>query len=275
MKNLMNKFVVTLSILALGFASVQAQDSVTVAAESEAAGMLDLYAVAELFKDSENLEKFEQSLNDSKTGINNLDLNKDDKIDFVRVTEQMKDDTRLVILQSILGENDFQDVATIAVERESGEKYNLQIQGDAAIYGANYYVVPASNNFSAWNVVRWIFSPKYRAYVSPFSYSYYPRYWGVRRPVAFDVYRNRTVTFVGRKNFVTSRTIRVKSIGKINYRPRTSVLVINKARAARPSTAPRTVVRTNTVTTTRQKPATRTVTVKTNKRVVVTKKGRH
>lgn len=109
--------------------------------------MLDLYAVAELFKDSENLEKFEQSLNDTKTGINNLDLNKDNQIDFVRVTEQMKDDTRLVILQSILGENDFQDVATIAVERESGEKYNLQIQGDAAIYGANYYVVPAKQQF--------------------------------------------------------------------------------------------------------------------------------
>lgn len=273
MKNLTNKFVITLALLALGFVGIQAQNGVTVAAESEAAGMLDLYAVAELFKDSENLEKFEQSLNDSKTGINNLDLNKNGEIDFIRITEQTKDDTRLIILQSILGENDFQDVATIAVERETGGKYNLQIQGDTAIYGADYYVVPAGNNFSAWNVVRWLFRPNYRVYDSPFGFGNYPRYWAVRRPVAFDVYRNRTVIFGGRKNFVTSRTVRVKNIGKINYRPRTSTLVIRKAEVVRRATPPGTVTRTNTVTTTRQNPAAQTTTTK--KRTVVIRKGKH
>jgi len=273
MKNFVNKFVIAFSILALGFVGVRAQESVTVTSDSEAAGGLDLYAVAELFKDSENLEKFEQSLNDSKTGINNLDLNKNGEIDFIRVTEQAKDDTRLIILQTPLGEDDFQDVATIAVERESGGKYNLQIQGDTTIYGADYYVVPANNNFSAWNVVRWIFSPTYRAYVSPFGYRNYPRYYSVRRPVTFNVYRNRTTTFVSRKNFVTSKTVRVRSVSKINYRPRNSTLVTRNTRVVRATTPTRAVIRTNTVTTTRQKPATRTVT--TNKRTVVIRKGRH
>ncbi len=68
MKNTMNKFVITFAILTLGFVGVRAQDKniTAVAADSEAASGLDLYAVAELFKDSENLEKFEQSLNDPK-----------------------------------------------------------------------------------------------------------------------------------------------------------------------------------------------------------------
>ena len=39
-------------------------------------------AVAELFKDSKDLEAFEKALNDSEVGINNLDLDEDGEVDF-------------------------------------------------------------------------------------------------------------------------------------------------------------------------------------------------
>ncbi len=235
MKKLISKFVVVSIAFAFGFIAVQAQDKV--AANSDAAQGLDLYAVAELFKDSASIEKFEQALNDPDKGINNLDLNKDGQIDFINVTEQINGDTRFIVLQSAVGENDWQDVATIAVESDSG-KYNLQFQGNETIYGANYYVVPASNNFSAWNVVRWLFNPSYRVYVSPYRYKVYPRWWTTRRPVAAGFYRTRVGTFVGRKNFVASRNYTVKTVSRINYRPRTSMTVTKKA----------TVIRTTTVT---------------------------
>jgi hypothetical protein len=259
MKNFMAKFVFAFATLTLGLVTVLAQEGATlVTPNSEAAAGLDLYAVAELFKNSETVEKFEQSLNDPQTGINNLDLDQNGEVDFIRVTEKNADDTHLIILQAPIGENEFQDVATIAVERESGEKYNLHIQGDTVLYGPSYYVVPASNNFSAWNVVRWIFRPNYRAYVSPYGYRALPRWWGVRHPVTLAVYHTRTAVFVGRRNFVASRTFTVRTVNKINYHPRAATVVTRRT----------TVTRTTTTT----KPATQTTTKRTETRVTRTRK---
>ena len=70
MKNLIIKFVVTFAISTIGCLGVFAQNNIGV---SDSAAGLDLYAVAETFKASENLEKFEQTINNSENGINNLD----------------------------------------------------------------------------------------------------------------------------------------------------------------------------------------------------------
>lgn len=269
MKSLKTKLGITLATVSLGLVSVLAQDGTTVApAHSEAASGLDLYAVAELFKTSETLEKFEESLNHSETGINNLDLDQNGEVDFIRVTETTAGDTHLIVLQTPLTENEFQDVATIAVDRESGEQYNLHIQGDATLYGADFYVVPADNNFSAWNVVRWIFRPNYRAYVSPYGYRSLPRWWGVRHPVALSVYRTRTVAFAGRRNFVASKMLTVRTVNKINYHPRASTVVTRTTNVTRTTTTtkPGTAVQTRTVTTTKAGPATQTTTTKTRTR---------
>lgn len=270
MRTSMQKLLLVFVTLTFGVAGVHAQDGATVvAANSEAAAGLDLYAVAELFKNSETLEKFEQSLNDPKTGINNLDLDQNGEVDFLRVTEKTAGDTHLIILQTPINESDFQDVATIAVDRESGERYNLHIQGDAGLYGANYYVVPVSNNFGAWNVVRWIFRPNYLAYVSPYGYTVLPRWWNVRHPIASSLYRNRTAVFVGKRNFVASRVVAVRTVNKINYHPRSATVVTKTTNVTRATTAakPGSVVQTRTVTTTKTKPATQTTTTRTKTRV--------
>lgn len=194
-------------------------------AQNGQAEHLDLNAVAELFRDSNSIEKFEQALNDPSKGVNNLDLNNDGEVDFILVTEQMKDDMRLVVMQSALGENEYRNIATIAVERENGN-YNLHILGDGEIYGANYYVIPAQRNFSAWNVVKWLFSPSYRVYVSPYHYRYYPTYYAIRRPLAINVYRTNVGLFAGRRNFVTARSTTVRTVNKIAYRPARSNTVV-------------------------------------------------
>lgn len=270
MKSLIIKAVVISATLTLGLVSVRAQHTETATSpHSEAAAGLDLYAVAELFKTSESLESFEQSLNHSESGINNLDLDQNGEVDFIRVTEQTAGDTHLIILQTPVSESESQDVATIAVEKESGEKYNLQIQGDTNLYGENYYVVPASNNFSGWNVVRQIFRPNYRAYVSPYGYRSLPRWWGVRRPVALNIYRARAVAFAGRRNFIASRTVTVRT-DRINYHPRTSTVITRKN--TNTNVTPRTAVQTRTETTTKTRPATQTTTATTQTRVVKTKK---
>jgi hypothetical protein len=52
---------------------------------------LDLYAVLDLFQKSKTIEEFEKTLNTEKTGINNLDLNLDKKVDFIKVETKQKD----------------------------------------------------------------------------------------------------------------------------------------------------------------------------------------
>ena len=53
---------------------------------------LDLYAVLTLFQKSKTIEAFEKSLNDEKTKINNLDLNLDKKVDFIKVVTKKDGD---------------------------------------------------------------------------------------------------------------------------------------------------------------------------------------
>jgi hypothetical protein len=278
MKTLMAGFVTALLIISLGSPSVPAQDApATITADSDAAGGLNLNAVAELFKDSENLEKFEHALNDHENGINNLDLNKDEHVDFIRVTEQVAGNTHLIVLQTPLGEDDLQDVATIAVEREASGSINLQVQGDPSIYGANYYVVPTTNNFSAWDVVSLLFRPNYHSYVSTYNYRVLPRWWTVRRPVLLSDYRNRTALFIGRRNFAASRTLTVKTLNKVNYHPRTSALVIRRPNATRTTTTvekPGTVTRIRTETTVRPGGVKQTTTT-TTRRAASPGRGRH
>ncbi len=226
MKNTKHIFTVLIisAIIFAGFGNVFANDDDD---EGSATG-LDLHAVGELFKDSNNLEHFEENLNAPENGINNLDLDKNGEVDYIRVEEQVAGDTHLIVLQTQFAADDFQDVATIAVEKEDAEKYKMQIQGDPAIYGANYYVVPAAVNIGTWSVVRWIYRPAYRPYRSVFGWRVYPSWWRVRRPVTVNVYRTRTVNYIGKRNFVATKTVRVKSVTKVNYRPRTSTVVKKK-----------------------------------------------
>jgi hypothetical protein len=60
---------------------------------------LDLYAVLTIFQKSKTIEAFEKSLNDEKEGINNLDLNLDKKVDFIKVTTTKEDSSFRFVLQ--------------------------------------------------------------------------------------------------------------------------------------------------------------------------------
>jgi len=76
---------------------------------------LDLYAVLTLFQKSKTIEAFEKSLNDEKTGINNLDLNLDKKVDFIKVVTKKDGDAFSFILQVDVSKTETQYVAVIFV----------------------------------------------------------------------------------------------------------------------------------------------------------------
>ena len=109
---------------------------------TEAGEDFDLYGVIGLFEESEDLADFEKKINGEDNDVNNLDLNKDEEVDMVKVVEYAEDNTHLLVLQAVLGEDDVQDIATIEIEKHSENEISLQVIGDVDIYGPNYIIEP-------------------------------------------------------------------------------------------------------------------------------------
>lgn len=242
-------------ILSFSNAYAYQKEVAVVAPASEAAEGLDLAAVGELFKNSKDIEEFEAGLNDPKKGINNLDLDENGEVDFIRVLDEANGDTHVLVLQVPLGENEYQDVATVEIDKGDSDDYNFQLHGNADIYGPNYYVIPANVHVRTWPIVTWIYRPAYRPYISPFSYRVYPAWYRPFRPVSVTVYRTRSVNYVGRSTFNVARTTRVTSVSRTRYTSRSSSLVRKRTttsvtRTTGPAGGKKTTV-TRTKTTTR------------------------
>jgi hypothetical protein len=185
-------FVVFYAILILSQVTI-AQDDVTVIVPTTEAGEnLDLEAVMELFGEAESLEDFEKALNDSSSEVNNLDLNEDGEVDYIRVVEQVDGDVHIVILQVPLAENEYQDVATINIEK-NGDDYVVQAQGDPDLYGEDYYVEPEPETEVKTTTVVIMFGVGYSPWISPWYWRVYPVWWRPWRPHPISVYRSLVV----------------------------------------------------------------------------------
>ncbi len=223
--------VLTALFVVLVYGLCPAQETVTIIpTDSEAAEGLDLGAVSELFKSSENLEEFEHKLNDPEVGVNNLDLDDNGDVEYIRVVEEVVDETHVIILQALLGENQSQDVATIEVEKDERGEYQMQMHGNEVIYGYDYYVAPAvvDVHIHTWPIITWMYRPLYRPYRSVFYFGFYPRWWHPWRPVAFHVYRARP--FVRTTHFHVTNVTVVRNVHKVNYTATSSTLVRKKTR---------------------------------------------
>jgi hypothetical protein len=173
---------------------------------------LNLYAVMNLFQESQTIEGFERSLNDENTRINNLDLNNDNYIDYIKVIDYVDGNVHTIVLQAVLDRNESQDVAVFTVQRFRDGSVQIQLIGDEALYGRNYIVEPiyaeTSNpgytgrsnrqnvnvvrttyvEVAAWPLVRFIYLPDYSVWHSSWYWGYYPSYWQPWRPYYWHYY---------------------------------------------------------------------------------------
>lgn len=182
--------ILTFAILSiLSITSVFAQDRTTVTAtNSDISDNLDLRAVASIFGDSQDLADFERRLNDPKTQISNLDLNGDNQVDYLRVIESVEGNAHLIIIQSVLGRDTFQDIATIEVERDSNNQVQVQVVGDVYMYGNNYVYEPVYSYAPPIYTSFWVGS--YRPYYSSWYWGYYPSYYSFWAPYPVYTYHN-------------------------------------------------------------------------------------
>jgi hypothetical protein len=209
------------SILALLLLSWLAQDSFSQTTTlPDSLGLpgdnLNLYAVLDLFEKSETFEIFEKKLNDKSLKINNLDLNNDNKIDYIRVIDNKSGDDHAIVLHVPINEKENQDVAVIELEKDKAGKYQLQIIGNEELYGKDYIIEPSSEKPATstekntsqqksnttnvtinqyyyvdpvqWPMISYVYGPAYVVYVSPWYWGYYPSYWRPWRPWYYHTY---------------------------------------------------------------------------------------
>ena len=204
MKNLL-----TLALLSFTTLIVFAQDKTTVtASSSEISDNLDLKAIATIFGESENLEDFEKRINDPKAQISNLDLNDDNFVDYLRVVESVENNDHIIVIQSVLEKDMYQDIATIEIQKDrSTNRVQVQVVGDVFMYGQNYIYEPIYVHTPIIYNTFW--APNYLPYYSNWYWNYYPTYFNYWSPFPVFRYRNHINVFIGRYghtfNYVTYR----------------------------------------------------------------------
>jgi hypothetical protein len=167
---------------------------------------LDLRAVTDIFGDSKNLQDFERRLNNPELQISNLDLNYDNEVDYLRVIETVDFNTHVIIIQSVLDRDVYQDVATIEVEKDRYNRVHIQVVGNEYMYGPNYIYEP--DYYSTPIIYASLWSYNYRPYVSNWYWNFYPSYYYAWNPFPVYRYRNNiqlSLNIYNNYNYVTSR----------------------------------------------------------------------
>ena len=187
----MKKIIIISNLLFVALFSFAADDQ-----PENAGDNLDLNAVLNLFEKSKSVEDFENQLNSEKNDVNNLDLNEDGFVDYIRVIDYADGNTHSLTLQVPYSDKEAQDVAVIQIEEE-GENSTVQIVGDEDLYGTDYIVEPGDEksndvvNVYHWKPVRHIYSPRYVIWVSPWRFGRYPGWYKPWRPLAWRTYHGR------------------------------------------------------------------------------------
>jgi hypothetical protein len=229
-------------------------------AEEDSTGLpgdnFSLEGALEMFQKASSPEEFEKLINTSDNHVNNLDLNGDGEVDYVRVIGKMEKDAHAFVLQVPVSETESQDIAVIELEKTGNESAVIQIVGDEDIYGEQKIVEPKGEgeegveeegdggpsvgsrydaytpmpvvvvNVWGWPCVRYVYAPTYRVWVSPWRWAVYPAWWRPWRPFAWRVWHPfRVRHHVG---FAVVRTHRVVHAHRIYAPHRTVSVTVHK-----------------------------------------------
>ena len=161
-------------------------NSTVVVAGEEAASGLDLSRLGEIIKGVKTAEELEKKLN-IKNGINNLDLNDDKQVDYIKVTEYKINEAKWGFsLSTEVAKNEEQEIASIEIEKVD-RNVDVNVSGNQQIYGAGRHY----NNFysgSSFFFLGYLLA-SHRPYFSPFGWGYYPSYYSRYSPIPRNSYR--------------------------------------------------------------------------------------
>jgi len=184
----------------------------------------DLEALPGLIEKANNFEELEEAINKEDNSINNLDLDNNGEVDYVLIQEEADGDTHIAFLRVAVAENEFQDIATIEMEKQSSTAATFQIVGDVDLYGEDYILEPEGGTVdiseSADNsggkkgpsyyippppavritICVGVFRPGYAVWVSPWGFGLHPVWFRPWRPIARATFMSRSARW-HRKSF--------------------------------------------------------------------------
>ncbi|MGZ8549516.1 MAG: hypothetical protein ACXWV2_02595 [Chitinophagaceae bacterium] len=225
--------------------NLQAQDnrSSTASQHADSTGLpgdnFSLAGALEMFKKAGSPEDFEKLINTEGNNVNNLDINEDGEIDYVRVIDNIDKDVHAFVLQVAVSGDESQDIAVVELEKTGDETAIVQIVGDEDIYGEqtivepdsgdenafinefdnnttassgpnagySYPISPAVINVWLWPTVRYVYAPGYTVYRSPWGWRHHPGWWKPWRPLRWHVFHPLRSRY--HRSFVVVRTHRV------------------------------------------------------------------
>ena len=218
-----------------------------------------LQGALEMFKQSSSVEEFEKLINTENKNVNNLDLNGDGEIDYVKVIDKRDKDAHAFVLQVAVSETENQDIAVIELEKTGDTTAVAQIVGDEEIFGEQTIVEasdegdemdnateekangPSANytefnrivvNVFFWPSVRFVYRPAYVPWVSPWRWRHYPGWFRPWRPLTWHVFHPRRLVY--HRHCAVVRTHRVVVAHRVYTPYRTSsVIVRNRTTVAR------------------------------------------
>jgi hypothetical protein len=236
----MNKFffLVTLSSALVVPLKAQVQDSTGLPGDN-----FSLSGALEMFKKAGSAEEFEKLVNTEGNKVNNLDLNGDGDIDYVKVIDKKDGDAHAFILQAAVSETEDQDIAVIEVEKSGNDEAVLQIVGDEDIYGEQIIVEPDVEKSKAetktsttvvnvwtWPMVRHVYGPSYVVWASPWGWRAHPAWWRPWRPIHYRVFYPYSAPY--RSRYVVVHHHRVVHAHRVYTPVRTTSVIVHSRNQA-------------------------------------------
>lgn len=219
-----------------------------------------LQGALEMFQRSSSPEEFEKLINTKDKNVNNLDLNKDGKIDYIKVIGKTESKVHIFILQAPLSQKENQDIAVIELEKTSDTSAVIQIAGDKDIYGRRLILEPGEGekdhaaimegnvgergpsvsyfddiastviiNVWYWPCVRFVYAPGYLPWVSPWYWDHYPNWWTAWKPVSLNIWFPNCALY--NRGYIAVNTYRGSSAHYLYAPYRSSAVSVNRQAA--------------------------------------------
>ncbi|MCQ2347379.1 MAG: hypothetical protein MJZ92_05575 [Paludibacteraceae bacterium] len=160
---------------------------------------LDLKAVAAAFAQSATVREFEMLLNDGQYMLNNLDLNGDGYVDYLRVIETLEGYNHVFLIQAVLAANVYQDVATLVAEVTSTTTAYVQVIGAPYIYGPKYIVQPVF--VVTPHIYAHFLSHGYQPWKSPWYWDHFPSCYHRPAPIYLNHYQAYVRTYMSNHHY--------------------------------------------------------------------------
>lgn len=164
-----------------------------VAAREDISLFLDLQAVGAAFAQSSTVEQFEDLLNDASYMLNNLDLNNDGYVDYLRVLETVEGHNHVFLVQAVLAKDVYQDVCTLVAEMATSQVY-VQVIGAPYIYGPNFIIEPVFYNTPL--IYAHLRIAHYNPWRSPWHWDHFPPHYRRPAPVYLTHYQAYVLTYM-------------------------------------------------------------------------------